>query len=74
MLSGLICEPHMCSELKLDMMNQLVNESVRDRPRSDPLPSTTPREFRYVFIPLSLINRRATSKLLKRDCECEEAS
>ena len=50
------------------------NESVRDRPRSDPPPSTTPREYGYVFIPLSLKNMRATSKLLKRNCECEEAS
>ena len=36
------------------------NESVRDRPRSGPLPSTTPREYRYVFIPLSLKNRGAS--------------
>ena len=50
------------------------NEAVRDRPRSGPPPSTTPREYWYVFIPLSLNNRRATSKILKRDCECEEAS
>ena len=28
MLSGLICEPHMCSELKLDMMNQLVGAAT----------------------------------------------
>ena len=35
------------------------NEAVRDRPRSGPLPSTTPREYGYVFIPLSLKNRRA---------------
>ena len=45
-------------KLKMSLVEAILkkdkeNESVRDRPRSGPPPSTTPREYRYVFIPLS---------------------
>ena len=46
----------------------LTTGTVKDRDRSGRLPSTTAREDRLLYR-LSLSNRRATSRMLKRDLE-----